>query len=105
MASRPDFPNRLVEVRIAATGWVAPNRDGGRWLCHDAGVSGVASASSPAARDLETSEVHGQFERRKAAGARVVQGPYQPDEDPEGWIATFSDPDDNYFQLVSPFPG
>jgi predicted enzyme related to lactoylglutathione lyase len=27
------------------------------------------------------------------------------DEDPEGWIATFADPDDNYFQLVSPFPG
>jgi predicted enzyme related to lactoylglutathione lyase len=26
-------------------------------------------------------------------------------EDPEGWIATFADPDDNYFQLVSPFPG
>jgi hypothetical protein len=25
-------------------------------------------------------------------------------EDPEGWIATFADPD-NYFQLVSPFPG
>jgi catechol 2,3-dioxygenase-like lactoylglutathione lyase family enzyme len=32
----------------------------------------------------------------------VVQEPYQPDEDPEGWIATFSDPDDNYFQLLSP---
>jgi predicted enzyme related to lactoylglutathione lyase len=23
-------------------------------------------------------------------------------EAPEAWIATFSDPDDNYFQLVSP---
>jgi hypothetical protein len=29
----------------------------------------------------------------------------QPGEDPEGWIATFADPDDNYFQLVKPFPG
>jgi hypothetical protein len=37
--------------------------------------------------------------------ATLVQKPYQPDEDPEGWIATFADPDDNYFQLVSPFPG
>ena len=27
---------------------------------------------------------------------------YQPGEAPEGWIATFSDPDDNYFQLLSP---
>ena len=41
----------------------------------------------------------------KAAGATVIQEPYHPDEDPEGWIATFADPDDNYFQLVSPFPG
>jgi predicted enzyme related to lactoylglutathione lyase len=32
----------------------------------------------------------------------VVQEPYQPGEAPEGWIATFSDPDDNYFQLLSP---
>ena len=24
---------------------------------------------------------------------------------PEGWIATFGDPDDNDFQLVSPYPG
>ena len=30
------------------------------------------------------------------------QEPYQPGEAPEGWIATFSDPDDNYFQLLSP---
>jgi hypothetical protein len=55
--------------------------------------------------DFETPDVRGEFERLKAAGATVVQEPYQPDEDPEGWIATFSDPDDNYFQLVSPFPG
>jgi predicted enzyme related to lactoylglutathione lyase len=34
----------------------------------------------------------------------VVQEPYQPGEEPEGWIATFSDPDDNYFQLMSPMP-
>jgi predicted enzyme related to lactoylglutathione lyase len=51
--------------------------------------------------NLETPDVHGEFERLKAAGATVVQEPYQPGEAPEGWIATFSDPD-NYFQLVSP---
>jgi predicted enzyme related to lactoylglutathione lyase len=32
----------------------------------------------------------------------VVREPYQPGEETEMWIATFSDPDDNYFQLVSP---
>ena len=33
--------------------------------------------------------------------AHLVQEPYQMGEDP-GWIATLSDPDDNYFQLMSP---
>lgn len=40
--------------------------------------------------------------RLKAAGATVVQEPYQPGEATEMWIATFSDPDNNYFQLNSP---
>jgi predicted enzyme related to lactoylglutathione lyase len=52
--------------------------------------------------NLEAPDVQGESERLKAAGATVVQEPYQPGEAPEGWIATFSDPDDNYFQLVSP---
>jgi hypothetical protein len=33
----------------------------------------------------------------------VIQEPYHPgDDESEMWIATFSDPDSNYFQLVSP---
>jgi predicted enzyme related to lactoylglutathione lyase len=52
--------------------------------------------------NIETADVKGEFDRLKAAGASVVQEPYQPGEAPEGWIATMSDPDDNYFQLVSP---
>jgi predicted enzyme related to lactoylglutathione lyase len=51
--------------------------------------------------NIESSDVKGDFERLKAAGATVVREPYQPGEAPEAWIATFSDPDDNYFQLVS----
>jgi predicted enzyme related to lactoylglutathione lyase len=54
--------------------------------------------------NIETEDVKGDFERLKTAGAAVVQPPYQPGEAPEGWIATFSDPDDNYFQLLSPMP-
>ena len=41
----------------------------------------------------------------KAAGAIVVREPYSFDEIPEAantWIATLADPDDNYFQLMSP---
>lgn len=52
--------------------------------------------------NIETADVKGEFERLKAAGATVVREPYQPDAAMEMWIATFADPDDNYFQLVSP---
>ena len=34
-----------------------------------------------------------------AAGATVVSEPYHMTG--PGWIATFADPDDNYFQLMS----
>ena len=52
--------------------------------------------------NVETPDVKGDFDRLKAAGATVVQDPYQPGQAPEMWIATFADPDDNYFQLMSP---
>jgi predicted enzyme related to lactoylglutathione lyase len=52
--------------------------------------------------NIESPDVKADFERFKAAGATVVREPYGPGEAPEAWIATFSDPDDNYFQLVSP---
>ncbi len=46
--------------------------------------------------------MNGDFEKFKAAGATVVREPYHPGGPDEGRIATFSDPDGNYFQLVSP---
>jgi len=52
--------------------------------------------------NIETSDVKGDFERLKASGGTVVQEPYQPEGAPEMLVATFSDPDDNYFQLMSP---
>ena len=55
--------------------------------------------------NVESADVQADFERLKAAGATVVQEPYHPGaagDAPEVWIATFSDPDDNYFQLMSP---
>jgi predicted enzyme related to lactoylglutathione lyase len=52
--------------------------------------------------NIETPDVKSEFERLKAAGATVVQEPYNPAEDGEMLIATFSDPDDNYFQLMTP---
>ena len=52
--------------------------------------------------NIETADVKGDFEQLKAAGARVVQEPYNPGAAPEMWVATFADPDEDYFQLVSP---
>jgi predicted enzyme related to lactoylglutathione lyase len=53
--------------------------------------------------NIESEDVKADFERFKAAGATVVREPYSFDEAPGTWIATFSDPDGNYFQLTSPY--
>ena len=52
--------------------------------------------------NLETSDVAGEFKRIKGYGAKVVAEPYHPGESPKMWLATFEDPDGNYFQLASP---
>lgn len=52
--------------------------------------------------NIETADVKSEFERLKETGATVVREPYEPGDASGMWIATFSDPDDNYFQLVSP---
>jgi predicted enzyme related to lactoylglutathione lyase len=53
--------------------------------------------------NLESPDVKGDFERLKAAGGEVVREPYASgDDENQADIATFADPDGNYFQLVSP---
>ena len=53
--------------------------------------------------NIETSDVRGEFDRMKAAGAAVVREPYTMDGMPaDSFIATLEDPDGNYFQLMSP---
>jgi predicted enzyme related to lactoylglutathione lyase len=55
--------------------------------------------------NFETPEFDGEFERIKGLGTSVVQEPYQPGEETgDFWLATFEDPDGNYFQLASPMP-
>jgi len=52
--------------------------------------------------NIESQDVKADFDRLKAAGAIVIAEPYAF-ESMEGFdIATFADPDDNYFQLMSP---
>jgi predicted enzyme related to lactoylglutathione lyase len=67
-------------------------------------VKGKNNAPGRVIWNMETPDVKGQFAELKAAGATVVKEPYTMGES-EGqqmWIATFSDPDNNYFQLMSP---
>lgn len=53
--------------------------------------------------NFETDDVQGEFDRIKSIpGTKVIAEPYHPDEDPQMWLATFADPDNNYFQLGSP---
>ncbi len=50
--------------------------------------------------NFETKDVQAEFDRIRSLGAEVVKEPY----DMQGmWIATFADPDGNYFQLMSPW--
>jgi predicted enzyme related to lactoylglutathione lyase len=46
--------------------------------------------------------VKSEFDRFVEAGATAIQEPYSPGGEPDGLIATFADPDGNYFQLMSP---
>lgn len=54
--------------------------------------------------NFETVDVKGEFERIKGLGTEVVKEPYSPTEenDSDTWVATFADPDGNYFQIMSP---
>lgn len=52
--------------------------------------------------NIESTDVQGDFARWQGAGAKVIREPYSFEEQPDAWIATFADPDDNYFQLTSP---
>ena len=53
--------------------------------------------------NIETPDVQADFDRLKAAGAIVITEPYSMEGYPDTRIATLADPDDNYFQLMSPF--
>jgi predicted enzyme related to lactoylglutathione lyase len=55
--------------------------------------------------NFETPDVQREFDRIKGLGVTVQAEPYQPGGGTEDlWLATFEDPDGNYFQLASPMP-
>lgn len=66
-------------------------------------VTGSAAEPQRIIMNIECDDVDNEFERIKAAGATVIAEPYSMDGWEGGKIATFADPDGNYFQLMPPF--
>ena len=73
-------------------------------------VKGKAKEPQRLIINFETDKVKEEFERIKAAGAEVIKEPYEMSAEGESTaegngmlIATFADPDGNYFQLMSPW--
>ena len=106
-----EHPQRLVEYYTRLFGEPAWNEGGYTgWMIgsgsvtvgpHDE-VKGKSAHPGRIIWNIESADVKGDFERFKAAGANVVREPYGFDEAPGSLIATFADPDDNYFQLATP---
>ncbi len=82
------------------TGWVIGS--GSIWIGPHSEVKGPNAHPGRLILNIESDDVQADFARFKAAGARVVREPYTFDEAPGSWVATLADPDDNYFQLVTP---
>lgn len=68
-------------------------------------VSGQSSEPARIIVNFETDQIKEEFERIKNTGAKVVKELYEMEGMEGMWIATFSDPDENYFQLMTPWKG
>lgn len=66
-------------------------------------VKGKNSSPERILLNFETFRVEEEFERIEKTGAKVIAAPYHPGEGEDMTIATFADPDGNYFQLMSPW--
>ncbi len=63
-------------------------------------VKGISKEPGRFIFNMETKEVKKEFERISKTGAVVIKEPYDMGG---SWVATFEDPDGNYFQLMSPW--
>ena len=100
-----DYYTKLFGKPKMEEGGYAGWQIGSGWLTvgpHDQ-VKGKNTQPGRLIVNIESADVKGEFAKLKAAGAKVVREPYQMEGWPtDTWIATMADPDENYFQLVSP---
>ena len=105
-----EHPDSLADFYAGVFGRPADTKEGGFYgwgfdgaflsIGEHSEVKGQSAQPQRIILNLETNEVQEEFDRIKAAGATVVKEPYEL----EGMrIATFADPDGNYFQLMSPW--
>jgi len=66
-------------------------------------VNGSAKEPQRLILNIETKEIKDEYERIKATGATVIKELYGFEEGDDASIATFADPDGNYFQLMVPW--
>ena len=104
---RRTTPGSWAPRRSRTPGYTAWGSSGSGWVTvgPHSEVKGSNVAPGRLIWNIETSDVQGDFERFKAAGAIVVREPYDFDADgtmSTASIATLADPDGNYFQLTSP---
>lgn len=103
-------PKVLAEFYEKVLGRKADMEEGGWWgwsvgsaffsIGEHSEVHGEATEPQRIIFNFETKEVKEEFERIKATGAAVVKEPYEMGG---MTIATFADPDGNYFQLATPW--
>ena len=93
---KPAFEGEGYASWQIGSGWVSVGP-------HDQ-VHGASAQPGRILWNIETADVQGNFERFRDAGATVIREPYSFGEGsgPTAQIATFADPDNNYFQLNSP---
>ena len=107
-----DNPKKLIEFYKKVLG-SKPDWEDGEWAgfdcvnCHimigpHSELKGSAKEPQRIIINFEVSDVAVEFERVKKLGAKVIAVPYHPMEENSMTLATFADPDGNYFQLTSP---
>lgn len=100
-----DYYTKLFGTPGMEDGGYAGWQIGNSWITvgpHDQ-VKGRNAQPGRLMLNIESADVKGDFAKLKAAGANVVREPYNMEGwPPNTWVATLADPDDNYFQLVSP---
>lgn len=86
------------------TGWQAG--DGMLMIGPHSEVKGRSDTPGRIILGFEAPDFQAEFDRIKGLGVTVEREPYHPGDAaaPEFWLATFEDPDGNFFQVASPMP-